>query len=205
MQLKRFKHTAFITCLIASASCGAQQPTAPVKDAPPAAQASTPAAKCPAIKELLTTLSQKKIFEQSPEVFFPTVASQLSIGKDETKPLGPNEKLRTLTLLGASPDWLISAEATYTAVKDSAAFNSLNIELNKSCFGTPKELISLAQNTLGKGGKKVTLPPPDSTEMIVWNWKDPDINMSRSLEINASATSYTIAVKREPSSEGAGG
>ena len=41
--------------------------------------------------------------------------------------------------------------------------------------------------------------------MIVWNWKDPDINMSRSLEINASATSYTITVKREPSSEGAGG
>lgn len=53
----------------------------------------TPQTKCPAIKELLTTISQKKIFEQTPEAFLPTIAPWLSLSKDETKPLGPSEKI----------------------------------------------------------------------------------------------------------------
>lgn len=165
----------------------------------------TPQTKCPAIKELLTTISQKKIFEQTPEAFLPTIAAWLSLSKDETKPLGPSEKLRTLEFSGKNPAWLNSGEATYTLIKDSATFNALSLDLNKNCFGTAKELIALASSTLGKGGKKITLPPPDNTEIILWRWKDPDINMTRSVEINASARRYNIEVKREPDLEGAGG
>lgn len=165
----------------------------------------TPQTKCPAIKELLTTISQKKIFEQTPEAFLPTIAPWLSLSKDETKPLGPSEKLRRLEFSGKTPAWLNSGEATYTLIKDSATFNALSLDLNKNCFGTAKELIALASSTLGKGGKKITLPPPDNTEIILWRWKDPDISMTRSVEINASARRYNIAVKREPDLEGAGG
>ncbi|HEY6530633.1 MAG TPA: hypothetical protein VIZ65_18240 [Cellvibrionaceae bacterium] len=200
------KQTAFILSLIASASCGAQQTTAPAQTAK-SSTATTPAvptaqAKCPAVAELLTVLGQKKIYEQTPELFFQSVATQLKSAKDETKALSASEKMRTLTLAATTGDWLNSGESVYTLVKDGANFNSLTLDINKICFTMPKELIELAQSTIGKGGKKIKMPAPDTSESIFWRWKDSDINMIRTLEISAAKDSYSITAKRDPDSEG---
>lgn len=198
---KLIKSMGISLCLLLSASCVASQPDAEAKSAKPAA-AEASAEKCPAVGEVLKVLGQKQIYAQTPELFLPTLASHLKTGKDETKDLGPAEKMRSISL---SADWLTSGEAVYRVIKAGAEFNSLTLDISKNCFNAPKDFIALGQNLIGKGGKKIKMPPPDTSEIIIWQWKDPDINMIRTLEITASQDSYLIAVKRDPDSEGAGG
>lgn len=184
-----------------SISCSAQQPpTATSKQ--PEATATSAAAKCPAVGEVLKLLGQKKLFEQTAESFLPTVAEQLKLTKDETISLSASEKSRTLNFAPASSDWLNSGEANYRVLSNGSEFRSLTLDINKNCFSSPKEMIALAISTVGKGSKAVKL---DDSHMLIWRWKDPDINMMRVLEIDASPTNYSIAVRRDPDNSGAGG
>lgn len=198
---KVFTPLSIVLGFLISAICSAQQPpTANTKQ--PESPTIPAATKCPAVAEVLAVLGQKKVYEQIPELFLPTVAGQLKSIKDETKPLSPSEKFRTISLAPTSGDWLTNGEAAYRVLNERAEFNGLSLEINKNCFGNPKEFIALGKNTIGKGSKAVKL---DDTEMLMWRWKDPDINMVRTLEINASQSNYSIAVKRDPDSSGAGG
>jgi hypothetical protein len=163
----------------------------------------TPAqAKCPAVAEFLAVLGQKKVFEPTPDLFLQSATTQLKTTKDETKALSSSEKMRILALASTTGDWLNTGESVYKVVKDTASFNSLTLDINKTCFGAPKEFIELGQSAIGKGGKKIKMPPPDASESIFWRWKDPDINMIRTLELSASKDSFSIQVKRDPDSEG---
>jgi hypothetical protein len=81
----------------------------------------------------------------------------------------------------------------------------LTLDVSGSCFNRADDFIRLGEETIGKGSKKVKMPPPEATQIILWHWKDPDINLVRSLELTASKDSYLISIKRDPASEGAGG
>ncbi len=196
------KSILLTSCLFISALSSAQQPPTTKPKPTDALGPQTAAAKCLAVGEVLNLLGQKKLFEQTAESFLPTVAEQLKLSKDETISLSASEKSRTLSFAPASSDWLNSGEANYRVLSNGSEFRSLTLDINKNCFSSPKEMIALAISTVGKGSKAVKL---DDSHMLIWGWKDPDINMMRVLEIDASPANYSIAVRRDPDNSGAGG
>jgi hypothetical protein len=181
--------------LLSTTGCMAQQPPTP----------QTPAASCPEVESLLGVLASKTLFDQAPESFLASSNTVLKVEKDTTQ-IGPSKiTRRDIKFLPASGSWLKEGSLSYDIESNKAYFDIAKFTISSACFKSTHELIDIARKKLGKDAIYDKTPPPDASESLYWRRKDPDINFSRYIEVNASKDVYEIIANRDPSSEGAGG
>ena len=180
--------------LITTLGCIAQQP-------PTAA----PQATCPEVESLLEVFANKALFDQSPDAFLTSGSSVLKVEKDATQTGPSNITRRNITFLPGTGTWLKTGSIAYDIDNNKAQFDIAKFTISSACFKSSHELIELARKKIGKDAIYDKTPPPNAGESLYWRRKDPDINFSRYIEVNASKDIYEIIANRDPSSEGAGG
>lgn len=178
---------------IASISCAAQQ-----------APTTSPESRtgCPQIQTLLTAFGNPQLFDQPADAFLAQTNSTISAEQDKTSTGSSGRTMRRIKFSPSVAGWLMRGQLQYEIINGKAFFEDATFILSPSCFKKSSDMIELARKSISPPGKYNKTAPPDSAESLYWDWKDPNINMIRTLSVSAASDSYFIKALRSPDSKG---
>ncbi len=169
------------------------------KSAQPVATA--PASLCPAADQLISLIGSRAIYAQTPEEFFKSSAGFLKPLQDKTTTEYVTR--RTIVYGAAEVKWLVSGNGSYEVGEKITKLEEAVFNFSPSCFQTSNDFIELAKEKIGKGYRHTAAPPPnDAIKEFFWDWKDPDINSIRTMQVTVAGAEYEIKIKVDPAPEG---